>query len=116
MKTPIKTQSIVIAAGVLLSAALFAGSFYRVVLLIPAQMSWTACLAVLFWSQARRGMLQHKQELERVSTALRESEQRFRVIFDQAAGMGMITPSGEWLSVNSSLCALLGYSESELLE
>jgi diguanylate cyclase (GGDEF)-like protein/PAS domain S-box-containing protein len=40
----------------------------------------------------------------------------FRRVFDQAAGMALVTPGGQWLTVNHSLCAALGYSQEELLE
>jgi diguanylate cyclase (GGDEF)-like protein/PAS domain S-box-containing protein len=45
-----------------------------------------------------------------------EQEQLFRRIFDQAAGMALVAPGGQWLTVNRSLCAILGYSDDELLE
>ncbi len=48
--------------------------------------------------------------------ALRDSEERFRTIFEQAAaGMATVSPTGRLLRVNQRLCQLLGYSESELL-
>lgn len=48
--------------------------------------------------------------------ALRESEARFRVTFDQAAvGMAHVAPDGRWLRVNQRLCATLGYTHAELL-
>ncbi|MBE9115517.1 PAS domain S-box protein [Lusitaniella coriacea LEGE 07157] len=48
--------------------------------------------------------------------ALRESEQRFRNAFDTAAvGMCLLSPAGQFLQVNPSLCQMFGYSESELL-
>ncbi len=48
--------------------------------------------------------------------ALRESEERFRSAFDDAAiGMALTTTSGQTLRVNAALCAMLGYSERELL-
>ena len=57
--------------------------------------------------------------LERLQTknlALRESEERFRIIFQNAgAGMGMIDPEGIYLEVNPVLCQYLGYSSSELV-
>lgn len=40
----------------------------------------------------------------------------FRRVFDHAAGMALVAPSGRWLTVNRSLCAALGYSDEELLE
>jgi diguanylate cyclase (GGDEF)-like protein/PAS domain S-box-containing protein len=57
----------------------------------------------------------HIAEQERISRALRESEEHFRSAFDHAAGMALVTPDGRWLKVNGSLCQMLGYSEQELL-
>ena len=45
-----------------------------------------------------------------------DQEGLFRRVFDQAAGMALVAPSGEWLTVNRSLCVALGYPEEELLE
>ncbi|MFQ4144264.1 PAS domain S-box protein [Chlorogloeopsis sp. ULAP02] len=48
--------------------------------------------------------------------ALRESEERFRRAFDDAAiGMAMVAIDGSFLRVNRSLCEILGYTESEFL-
>ena len=57
----------------------------------------------------------HIAEQERVSRALRESEEYFRNAFDSAAGMAVINPSGQWMQVNESFCTMLGYTERELL-
>jgi diguanylate cyclase (GGDEF)-like protein/PAS domain S-box-containing protein len=55
-------------------------------------------------------------ERKRAEVALQKSEERFRGAFDLAAvGMAMVAPNGTFLRVNRSLCAMLGYSESELL-
>ena len=49
-------------------------------------------------------------------TALRESEERFRSTFEQAAvGMAHAGLDGRWLRVNQRLCDILGYRKEELL-
>lgn len=58
----------------------------------------------------------HIAEQERISRALKESEEYFRTAFDHAAGMALINPDGQWLQVNESLCNMLGYEEEELLK
>jgi len=69
--------------------------------------------------QARRHVEElnrHILEQERISKALRETEEHFRNAFDYAAiGMALVSPQGAWLRVNRSLCELVGYSEQELL-
>ncbi len=48
--------------------------------------------------------------------ALRESEERFRGTFEQAAvGIAHISPDGRFLRVNDKLCGILGYTREELL-
>ncbi|HEY0545203.1 MAG TPA: EAL domain-containing protein [Pyrinomonadaceae bacterium] len=59
----------------------------------------------------------HAEEQRAISEALRQSEEHFRSAFDYAAvGMALVGTDGRWLSVNRSLCKLVGYSETELLE
>jgi PAS domain S-box-containing protein len=53
---------------------------------------------------------------KRSEEAARESEERFRATFDQAAvGIGHTTLDGRWLRVNQRLCDILGYTADELL-
>ncbi|MFY9611250.1 MAG: EAL domain-containing protein [Blastocatellia bacterium] len=57
------------------------------------------------------------KEAKRYLVAVKESEELFRSAFDHAPiGMGLVSQAGRWLQVNSSLCEIVGYSESELLE
>jgi diguanylate cyclase (GGDEF)-like protein/PAS domain S-box-containing protein len=47
---------------------------------------------------------------------LRDSERRFRSLFDQAAvGIAQSDLQGRWLLVNDRLCAIYGYTREELL-
>lgn len=53
---------------------------------------------------------------EEAEAALRDSEERFRVTFEQAAvGMAHVGLDGRWLAVNNRLCEILGYSREALL-
>ena len=55
-------------------------------------------------------------EQTRAREAVRESDERFRSAFDEAAiGMALVSPGGRWLKVNPALRQILGYSEEEML-
>jgi len=55
-------------------------------------------------------------ERRRAEEKIRESEERFRSALDNAPiGMALVSPEGCWLKVNHALCAMLGYSDAELL-
>jgi PAS domain S-box-containing protein len=52
----------------------------------------------------------------RLYQALRESEARFRAIFENAAvGISEVDVEGRWLRANDRLCEIVGYSREELL-
>jgi PAS domain S-box-containing protein len=71
----------------------------------------TAALA-----QANRELRLEVVERQRIETTLRESEQRFRATFEQAAvGIAHVGINGQWLRVNQKLCDIVGYTRSELL-
>lgn len=65
--------------------------------------------------RARRQRLQAAEQRIAAST-LRESDARFRSVFDDAAvGMAFVGLDGRWFRVNSALCELLGLPARELL-
>jgi len=56
------------------------------------------------------------RHLEHSEAVLDASEARFRTIFDLASiGIALVAPDGRWLSVNSALSAIVGYTQDELL-
>jgi len=56
-------------------------------------------------------------ERNKAEKALRESENRFRATFEQAAvGIALVSPRGDWLRVNRKLCDIVGYPEDKLLQ
>ncbi|MFE1744030.1 PAS domain S-box protein [Coleofasciculus sp. H7-2] len=55
--------------------------------------------------------------LKQAEEALRNSEQRFRATFNQAAvGIAQVEMNGQWRLVNQKLCDITGYTREELLE
>lgn len=54
--------------------------------------------------------------LVNAETALRESEERFRTIFEQGGlGVALFSLDGRFARANPALCRILGYTEDELL-
>ena len=55
-------------------------------------------------------------EQKKAQQELRESEERFRATFEQAAvGIAHVGVDGRWLRVNRRLCEIVGYTREELL-
>lgn len=55
-------------------------------------------------------------ERKMIEEELRESETRFRNIFNfAAAGVSMVSTNGRFLEANEALCKIVGYSKKELL-
>src|SRR5215211_1881106 len=56
-------------------------------------------------------------ERRRIEENLRESEERFRVTFEQAAvGVAQVGIDGRWLRVNRRMSEIVGYERGELLQ
>jgi PAS domain S-box-containing protein len=74
-------------------------------------------LSVVIASVLLYEWLRHERAAhERVENILRESEERYRTLVDQAADGIFITDSeGNYLDVNTSGCEMLGYTRAELL-
>ena len=63
-------------------------------------------------SKVAHDITKHKQ----TNNALKLSEERFRGAFETAAhGMALVSLEGGFIMANASLCAILGYSNAELL-
>ena len=63
------------------------------------------------------GIVQDITERVEQENALKESEEKFRSTFEQAAvGVAQVSTNGEWLKVNNKLCEIIGYTEKELLD
>jgi len=61
-------------------------------------------------------VVQDINERKNAEDRLRETEERFRQTFEQAAvGIAHIAQDGRWLRVNQKLCQILGYTTQELL-
>ncbi len=62
------------------------------------------------------GTVENITERKLTEAALRHSEARFRSAFDDAPyGISLVSTTGQFVLANAYYCALLGYSEAELL-
>ncbi len=71
---------------------------------------------LLVFRPAVRQIQQTMTGLLRSQQSLQQSEERFRVTFEQAdIGMAHVGLDGRWLRVNRRFCEIVGYSQEELL-
>lgn len=60
---------------------------------------------------------EYAQAMKERTTALRDSEERFRRAFDHAPiGIAIVSPLGKWLKTNRALSRILGYTPKEFKE
>lgn len=60
-------------------------------------------------------VLSDVSDRRRMEREVRRSEEQFRGAFETSPlGMALVSPSAEWIKVNTALCEMLGYSEREL--
>lgn len=63
------------------------------------------------------GTLNDITERKQTEENLKESEERFRATFEQAAvGIAHVNLAGQWLRVNQKLCDIVGYTREEMLQ
>jgi PAS domain S-box-containing protein len=66
---------------------------------------------------ARIVRIRDQTKRKQAEATLKESEERFRVTFEQAGvGMAHVAIDGSWIRVNQSLCEMVGYPREELLK
>jgi PAS domain S-box-containing protein len=89
----------------------FRNRLYILILLIIGIM-----VTYFYLSFKASNILKEEKKRRAIEKTLRESEKRFRVMFELSpAGIILIDPQGTIIEVNSSFCATLGYSREEVV-
>jgi len=82
---------------------------------------WCAVTASIFhhpeFGEVAISIYQDVTELKKAQEALRESEERFRSVFEQGpTGVVLLGPYNRMAKANPAFCRMLGYSEAELAQ
>ena len=86
-------------------------------ILSPAQLEALSDLADIVTKeiQVRETVALSRNQLVHSQQLLQASEVRFRSVFEKASvGIALVSPDGRWISVNNTLCEIVGYSAEEL--
>ncbi|MGO9613716.1 MAG: putative bifunctional diguanylate cyclase/phosphodiesterase [Dissulfurispiraceae bacterium] len=66
--------------------------------------------------EAQKNLKEKLAELSQLDSTLRESEERFRKIFEEGPlGMAVVGMDGGFIKINATLCRMVGYTENELM-
>ena len=66
-------------------------------------------------SQSNQQLVQEVEKREQAEAVLRQSEERFRKVFEEGPiGMTLVAPDFRLMQVNAAFCRMLGYSGDEL--
>ena len=77
---------------------------------------WSIVEDITERKRAEETQIESNRKTQFLYDLMGESEQRFRGAFETAAhGMALVSTEGRFIKVNLALCAMLGYSEAELL-
>jgi PAS domain S-box-containing protein len=83
---------------------------------------WISLRGVLLESETNKpkrlvGSATDITERKHYEEALKESEEKFRKIFESSGiGMALLRPDGQFTKVNKSFCEMLGYNEDEIID
>jgi PAS domain S-box-containing protein len=83
---------------------------------------WVCCKGTFYFDDSGQpvraaGVNFDITERKRAESALRESEERFRRVFEEGPlGLALVGKDFHFLKVNGALCQMVGYSEAELLQ
>jgi diguanylate cyclase (GGDEF)-like protein/PAS domain S-box-containing protein len=86
--------------------------------LAPADLAALEDLAAILTDEIHRReqLAQARGHMQHAASALRATEARLRSIFELASvGIALFNPAGEWIAVNAEACAIIDYSEDELV-
>ena len=93
----------------LITATLSISTAVTLISLLPKALNLSDLAAM---NQALEAEIAARQATE---TSLRESEERFRCTFEQAAvGIAHVSSSGQFLRLNQRFCNIVGYHQAEL--